>query len=134
MILTFENSIRGGISSVMGDIYVESDVNEKIINIDANILYGHSTSQPLPIDENEMWHGRPDLYMNWLDEMLKTPDVSDIGYLIEVDLRYPDSIKEKTQNFPFWLETKVIHKNKYNDYLKKTMPKTYTKAKTLIYD
>ena len=61
MILTFENNFRGGISSVMGDIFVESDVNEKIINIDANNLYGHSMSQPLPIDEIEFWQGHPDL-------------------------------------------------------------------------
>ena len=47
-ILTLENNIRGGISSVMGDRYVKSDENKKIIYIDATNLYGHSLSQPLP--------------------------------------------------------------------------------------
>ena len=85
--LTLENNIRGGISSVMGDRYVKSDENKKIIYIDSTNLYGYSMSQPLPYDEIEMWHGHPDLYMNWLEETLNTPDDSDIGYLIETDLR-----------------------------------------------
>ena len=51
LILTLENNIRGGISSVMGDRYVKSDDNKKIIYMDATILYGHSMSQMLPYDE-----------------------------------------------------------------------------------
>ena len=52
--LTLENNIRGGISSVMGDRYVKSNENKKILYVDANNLYGHSLSQPLPYDEIEM--------------------------------------------------------------------------------
>ena len=44
-------------------------------------------SQPLPYDEIEMWHGDPDIYMNWLEENLNTTDDSNIGYFVEVDLR-----------------------------------------------
>ena len=66
LILLIENNIRGGISSVMGDRYVESDENKKILYMDATNLYGHSMSQMLPYDEIEMWHGHPDLYMNKL--------------------------------------------------------------------
>ena len=36
MILLLENDIRAGISSVMGDRYVISDENKKILFIDAN--------------------------------------------------------------------------------------------------
>ena len=103
----------------MGDRYVNSDAKKKIIYIDSTNIYGRSMSQPLPYDEIEMWHGRPDLYTNKLQEILKTPDDSDIGYFIEVDLRYPDKIKEKTKNFPFCPENKVIHKDNYNDYSKR---------------
>ena len=79
MILLIENFIRGGISSVKGDRYVKSGENKKIIYVDATNLYGHSMSQMLPYDDTEMWHGHPDLYMNWLEEILNTPDDSDIG-------------------------------------------------------
>ena len=51
-------------------------------------------SQVLPYDESEMWHGHPDLHMNKLEEILNTPDDSDFGYFIEVDLRYPDIRKK----------------------------------------
>ena len=80
LIFLIENNIRGGLSSVMGDRYVKSDENKKILYMDAANLYGHSMSQFLPYDEIEMWHGHPDKYWNWLDEILNTPDDADIGY------------------------------------------------------
>ena len=68
LILLIENTIRGGISSVMGDGYVKFDENKKILFLDATNLYGHSMSQLLPFDEIELWYGDPDKYWNWLDE------------------------------------------------------------------
>ena len=134
LILLIENNIRGGISSVMGDRYVESDENKKILHMDATNLYGHSMSQMLPYDEIEMWHGDPDKYWNWLDVILNTPDDNEIGYFIEVDLKYPDNIKEKTKIFPFCPKNKRINPDKYYDYLNKIKPKNYTKSKKLISD
>ena len=86
-------------------------------------------SQPLPFDESEMWHDHPDLYLNKLEEILKTPDDSDIGCFVELDLRYRDSIKKKAKNFPFPSGNKVIPKDNYNDNMKKIRPKSCTKAK-----
>ena len=94
LILTLENIIRGGISSIMGDWYVKSDETKKIFYMDAKNFNGHSMCQPLPYDEIEMWHGPPDLYMKKLDEISDTPDDSDIGYSVESDLRHPDDIKK----------------------------------------
>ena len=51
MIFLLQSNIRGGISSVMGDRYVESNGDKKIMYFDAINLYGHSMSQPLPYDE-----------------------------------------------------------------------------------
>ena len=127
LILLIENNIRGGISSVMGDRYVKSDENNTVLYMDATNLYGHSMSQMLPYDEIEMWHGHPDKYWNWLEEILNTPDDSDIGYFLEVDLKYLDKIKGKTKNFPFCPENKKIDPDKYNDYMKKIKPKNYPK-------
>ena len=97
LFLTLENILRGGISTVTGDRYVKSDENTKIIHIDATSLYGHSMIQPLPYHEIEMWHGHPDPYRNKLEEKLKNPDESDTGYFVEVDLKYPDNVKEKAK-------------------------------------
>ena len=88
LILFLENNIRGGISSVMGDRYKQSDENKKIFYIDATNLYGHSMSEPLPYDEIKFDRDIK------LEDILNTTDDSDIGYFIEVDLKYPDNIKE----------------------------------------
>ena len=88
MILLIENIIRGRISSVMGDRYIKSDENKKILYIDANNLYGHSMSEPLPYDEIKF----DDTVK--LEDILNTLDDSDKGYLIEADLIYPDNMKE----------------------------------------
>ena len=122
LILLIENNIPGGIGSVMGDRYVKSDENKKILYIDATNLYGHSMSQLLPFDEIEIWHGDPDKYWNWLDEILYTPNDADIGYFVEVDVKYPDDLKRKTTNFPFCPENKKIIPDKYNDYMNKIKP------------
>ena len=102
----------------MGDRYVKSDENKKVLCMDATNFYGHSMIQPLPYDEIEMRHGHPDLYMNKFKELLDTPNDSDIGYFVEVDLKYPDEIKEKTKNFPFAPENEDVPNDKYNNYLK----------------
>ena len=102
MILVLENNIRGGISAVCGDRYVKSDENKKIIYVDANNLYGHSMSKPLPYDEIKFHKNVK------LEDVLSTPVDSDIGYFIEVDIKYLDNIKEKTKIFPFAPESKKI--------------------------
>ena len=110
LILTLGNNTRGGLSGVMGDRYVKPDENKKMIYMDATNLYGHSMSQKLPYVEIERWYGHRDLYMNKLDENINTPDDSDFGYFIEVDLKYPNNIKVKTKNSPFSPENKIIDK------------------------
>ena len=127
MILLLENNIRGGISSVMGDRYIKSDENKKILYVDANNLYGHSMSQPLPYDEIKF--DRSVI----LEEILNTPDDSDIGYFVEVDLKYPDKIKEKTKNFPFAPVNKKNNPDSFSDYMKEIKPDTYTQTKKMIY-
>ena len=128
LILLIGNNIRGGISSVMGDRYVKLDENKKILYIDATNLYGHSMSQFLPYHEIKF---EKDIL---LEEILNTPDDSEIGYFIEVDLKYPDNIKQKTKYFPFCPENKKINPNKYNEYMKSIKPENYTKSKKLICD
>ena len=59
--------------------------------IDAKSLYGWAMSEYLPYDESKYVKN-----VN-LEDVLNTPDNSDIGYFIEVDSKYPDNIKEKTK-------------------------------------
>ena len=128
LILLIENNKRGGISSVMGDRYVKSDENKKILYMDATNLYGHSMSQMLPYDEIKF---EKDFC---LEEILNTSNDNEIGYFLQFDLKYPDNIKEKTKKFPFCPENEKIIPNKYNDCMNNIKPKNYTKSKTLICD
>ena len=128
MILLLENNIRGGMSSVMGNRYIESDENKKILYKDANNLYGHSMSQPLPYDEIKL-----DKSVE-LEDILNTTDDSDIGFFIEVGLKYTDKIKEKIKNFPVAPVNKKIYPDNFNDYMKEIKPDTYTQTKKLICD
>ena len=69
-----------------------------------------------------------------LEDILNTPDDSDIGYFIEVDLKYPENIKEKTKHFPFALVNIKIIPDDISDYMKTIIPDTYTQNKKLICD
>ena len=83
--------------------HVKSDENKKILYIDAYSIYGHSISQTLPYYEINF--DRNFIF----EDILKTPDVSDIWYSVEVDLKYPDEKKHKTKNFPFGPLNKISH-------------------------
>ena len=121
-----ENIIRGGISSVIGDRYVKSDDKRKVFYTDATNLYGHPMSQPLPYDEIKF-----DKNVK-LEDILISPDESDIGYFVEVDLSYPDNIKQKRKHFPFAPEHRKIIPDDFSYFLKKIKPDNYTQTEKLI--
>ena len=79
-------------------------------------------SQPLPYDEIIF-----DKNVK-LEENINIPYDSDIGYFSEVDLTYPDNIKEKTKSLPFAPVNKKINSDDFSDYLKTIKPDTYTQT------
>ena len=60
-----------------------------------------------------------------LEDILNTPDSLDMGYLLEVDLKYPHNIRQSTKHFPFAPENKIIHKDDFIEHVKKIKPKFY---------
>ena len=112
----------------MGDRFIKSNKNKKILYIEANNLYGYSMSQPLPYDEIKF-----DKNIK-LENILKTPDDSDVGYFVEADLTYPDNIKHKTKKFSFAPVNKKINPDVFNDYMKEIRPDTYVQSSKLICD
>ena len=129
MILLLENGIRGGLSGVMGDRYVKSDKNKKILYGDVTNLYGFVMSQWLPYDEIKF-----ETENVCLEEILNTPDDNDKGYFLEVDLEYPHKIRQKTKHFPFAPEKKTTSKDDFGPYMKSILPKNYVSHKKLICD
>ena len=57
----------------MDNRYIKSDENKKVLYIDSNNLYGRSMSELLSYDEIKF---EKDIC---LEEILNTPDVSEIG-------------------------------------------------------
>ena len=73
-----------------------------MLYIDANKLYGYAKSESLPYDEIKF-----DKNIK-LEDILNTPDDSDIGSFVDVDLNHSDKIKEKIKNFPLLLKRKKL--------------------------
>ena len=102
LLLLPENSIRGGISSVMGPRYIESDENTKLLYLDANNLYGWAMSQYLPTEdfkkikfcEHDSVLMKDELLDEIKEDILNTPDDNECGYFIECNLEYPAEIKK----------------------------------------
>ena len=94
----FGNGIRGGISGVFGDRYIESNNNIKILHIDMNNLYGFAMLQHLPIGKFQIYENIS-ITETFVNKVLKTHDFNVIGYVLIVDLVYPDNIKHKTKRF-----------------------------------
>ena len=85
-------------------------------------------SQPLPYDESKFEKNV------CLNEILNTPDNSDIGYFLKVNLSILITKDKKTNDFPFAPENKEINPNFFSDYMKEVKPDTYTQTKKLKSD
>ena len=69
-----------------------------------------------------------------IEDILKTPDDSDIGYFVAADLIYPVNIKQKSKYFPFAPENKKYIPDNLNDFMKNIKPDSFTQTKKIICD
>ena len=131
LLLLLENNIRGGISSVMGDRFVESNENKQILYIDANNLYGWAMSQYLPTGDFKKINCE---YDEIKEDILNTPDDNEYGYFIECDLEYPVEIKEKTKNFPFCPYQTKADLDLFSSYMNNVNQPNYKPTQKLLCD
>ena len=120
--LFIEEGIRGGVAMISkkhgraNNPYVEDYDKHApakyILYLDANNLYGHAMSMPLP-DRNFQF--LPDDEIEKLD-ILNVPDDSDIGYICEVDLEYPAEIHDLHNDYPLAKERMVISPEMISPY------------------
>ena len=108
MYLLFEKAIRGGISQV---IHRHAIANKKCMNnydknspssylmyLDANNLYGHAMSEKMSPDKYA-WDTDIDKFTS---DFIKNYDINcDTGYLLEVDIGYPEFLHELHRYLPF---------------------------------
>ena len=68
--------------------------------IDANNLYGSALSKPLPHSEFSWLDDTQLEYFSNPTNIMNIPDDGDWGYYFEVDLSYPNNMKDVTSDFP----------------------------------
>uniref|UniRef100_UPI003D0B846D hypothetical protein n=1 Tax=Sulfurimonas sp. TaxID=2022749 RepID=UPI003D0B846D len=108
MLLFFEKSIRGGISSIVGDRHFKATDNEKLLYVDANNLYGWAMMESLPYGGFE--------FIDSFNYILDLPDDGEYGYFFVCDLKYPDEIKFRSKNLPYCPEHKTVKFEELSSY------------------
>ena len=103
----FESGIHGGLSGIFGDRYIESDNNTKILHVDMNNLHGYAMLFHLPTGNFQIYENNS-ITESFINKVLNTHDCCNTGYVLIVDLIYPDNIKYKSKNFPFCPENKLL--------------------------
>ena len=114
MYLMIERGIRGGVSMISNkhakanNPYLPnhdpSQPNTYIMYWDANNLYGDGMSRPLPtghfcwLTEHEMVHF----------DVQSIPDDSETGYILEVDLEYPNDLHHLHSDYPLAPENMIV--------------------------
>ena len=98
----------------------EYDSNEPstfITYLDKNNLYGWSMSKYLPYGEFECLENVDEFDVNSINEK------SEIGYFLEVDLKYPDELHELHNDYPLAPEKLAVTNNMLSKYCKKSADK-----------
>ena len=118
MLLLFEKGIRGG---MWNSIHNYAEANKKkymknydsnkpstyLLYVDANNLYGYAMSKKLSID-NFKWE--INLTKFTTDFIKNHNEDSDIGYLLLVDVRYPETLCKEHEDLPFLPDKTKINK------------------------
>ena len=107
----FEQGMRGGVSYI-NKRYSEASKNEHILYLDMNNLYGHAMSQYLPY-ANFKWVKNIDKIKQKLMRIKKD---SSTGYILEVDLEYPEKLHDIHNDYPLAPDKINIPKEWLSDY------------------
>ena len=116
--------MRGGISMVSKRYakannsqvpgYDPSKPNKYIMYLDANNLYGWAMIRPLP-KRGFKWKSVIPTEV----EILKKKENAKEGWILEVDLEYPEELHEEHNSYPLAPEKNVVKKEKMSEYQKR---------------
>lgn len=110
IIRLIQKGIRGGIclcstrhakaNNIYMDNYDETKSSSFLIYIDCNNLYGYSMCQSLPVSNFKFLEQRE------IDqiEIMSIPDDAEFGFILEVDLLYPEELHCTHNDYPFCAE------------------------------
>jgi hypothetical protein len=124
--LMIEKGIRGGISSINHRYarvnnpylppgqYDPTKDKSYLMYLDANSLYGWAMSQSLPTGGFKFLSEEEIEGVNFKD----VADDSDTGYILEVDLRYPEKLHSSHNDYPLCPERMSVSKDMLSSYSK----------------
>lgn len=102
-----EKGIRGGLAqcslrhAVASNKYMpqydKSEPSSYLVYLDCNNLYGYAMTKMYPISEFRFLSSREIKYF----DVMNISDDNDFGYILEVDLAYPDHLHELHKDLPF---------------------------------
>ena len=127
MVQMLKSNIRGGVSYIntrMLDV-TKAD-NESIIYLDANNLYGKAMKYAMPYGDYE-WMSRKEC--DEFDVKTMVDDSKEIGYILEVDLRYPKKLHRAHNSFPLAPENIEITDKDLSPYSLECHAKIHGKGK-----
>ena len=123
MYLFFETAVRGGVSMIstkyskannphVAETYDETKPTKYILYTDCNNLYGKAMMEPLPLG-----------FFCWVEDVNNfnvqaIPSDSDNGYVLEVDLEYPDELHDLHSDYPLAPENLAISDFELSNYSK----------------
>ncbi len=135
MYLFVENNIRGGLSQISKRYakanhkglsnYNPKAIDEYILYLDANNLYGYAMCQYLP-QKNFKWNNE-----QWDDaKILSIDDKAATGYMFDVDLHYPKELHDLHNGYALAPENIAVTNDMLNKW--QTVDRKETKVKKLI--
>ena len=147
--LAISSNVRGGVSVIShryakgNNPYLEGynpdEPNAYLVYLDCNNLYGASMSEPLPYDDFEFLS---DAEISRLD-YLNVPDNSPIGFILEIDLSYPDHLHDLHNDYPLAAESVLITEDMLSPFCrsfnqkhldsKKLVPNLRNKTKYMVH-
>mgnify|MGYP001811953810 CR=1 FL=1 len=126
MYLFIERAIRGGYAGIvhreasannqlMGEGYDVGKPSSHIAYWDANNLYGHAMSRPMPTGGFE-WMDQPGEF-----DLHQLTARTGVGYVLEVDLHYPKRLHELHSDLPLAPEQRWLHYHDLSAYSKQLL-------------
>jgi len=136
--LMIENSIGGGISAISNryckaintlvEGYDPSQFTTFITYLDANKLYGHAQSQPLPVGDFRF------LLPNEIDplDLMSIPEDSDVGYIFDCDLEYPIHLHDSHSDYLLAPEHLTVTREMLSPFAEHLADKSWRPSEKLI--
>lgn len=136
MVLMIEKGLRGGVSMISKKFARANnpqvpgfDPTQKttwLMYFDKNNLYGESMSQPLP--ERDFAWLTPEQLQSL--DVKNVPDNAETGYILEVDLDYPEHLHESHNDYPLAPEILTVTKDRLSSYSNELREKLGIKGKS----